>query len=265
MQVAVLADIHANARALKKALKIVDNEGCDKIIILGDLLTYGVDIDETIELIYSRFMNETAILLRGNHDALYRDLLDNKMVYYKSLPTWIKESVDWTICRLPLDLWSKLAFKDQFIISRILFSHANPFGFENWQYLNTTVEHATAVAELKARELGVGVFGHTHRAKWYRCAQIHSGFKLEQFGALDSLGTHILNAGSIGQTRDFSKSVASVLFIDIPNNVKLAPCFKRIFFSWDAIGHMNGLKKSNMSDTTVARLVSFFTNQINAS
>ena len=115
MRVAVLGDIHANVRALQAALKIADEGGYDQLILLGDLLTYGIDVVETLELVGSRLSSGRTVLLRGNHDALYQDLLDGNLAYKYQLPIWIRESVEWTLNRLPLDIWSKLSFKNELI------------------------------------------------------------------------------------------------------------------------------------------------------
>jgi len=89
MRVAVLGDIHANINALRAALKIVDGGGYDRLVMLGDLLTYGVDVVETLELVGERLVGGHTTLLRGNHDALYRDLLLGKYDYINQMPEWI--------------------------------------------------------------------------------------------------------------------------------------------------------------------------------
>lgn len=258
MRVAVLGDIHANMRALKAALKIADAGGYDQLILLGDLLTYGVDVIETLELVGERLASGRAVLLRGNHDALYRDLLAGNSTYHSQLPTWIKESVEWTLDRLPLDAWHQLFFKDDLKIQQFLFSHANPFGPEKWQYLNTAAEHASAAEALLARGMHVGVFGHTHRTKWYRHSDNHGGFESNQFGELDYPAVHVLNAGSIGQPRDRANPVASVLWMTIPDDRITTPSFKLQGFTWDMVGHMRGLAASELSPGTLARLSAFF-------
>jgi predicted phosphodiesterase len=258
MQIAVLGDIHANARSLRAALEIIDSRGYDQLIFLGDLLTYGVDIDETIDLVANRLKDPFTTLLRGNHDALYDDLLIGKITYYDLLPTWIKESVEWTFNRLQQKIWHDLNFKDELVIQKFLFSHANPFGLGRWDYLNTLAEHEKAVDVLKKRELNVGVFGHTHRAKWYRHIDNSGFFELNKSGLLDFPACHILNAGSIGQSREKENLCASVLLVNIPNDFKMIPTFEQQDYSWDVLGHLQGLASSGLSSKTLIRLSNFF-------
>lgn len=258
MRVAVLGDIHANINALRAALKIVDGGGYDRLVMLGDLLTYGVDVVETLELVGERLVGGHTTLLRGNHDALYRDLLLGKYDYINQMPEWIRESIDWTLERLPLNAWNQLFFEDDLIIQQCLFSHANPFGPERWQYLNTELEHANAVEALIAKGMHVGVFGHTHRAKWYRHLDNQGCFELSPFGELDKGAVHILNAGAIGQPREKTNPVAAVLWMTIPDDHISIPNFNLEVFSWDMVGHIHGLASSMFSPATFMRLADFF-------
>ena len=261
MRVAVLGDIHANISALRAALKIVDAGGYDRLVMLGDLLTYGVDVAETIELVGERLLGGHTTLLRGNHDALYRDLLLGKCGYINQLPEWIRESIDWTFGQLPLNAWNQLLFDDDLIIQQCLFSHANPFGIERWQYLNTELEHANAAEALLAKGMHVGVFGHTHRTKWYRHRDHQGCFLSSPFGELDKGAVHILNAGSIGQPRDKKDPVAAVLWMTISDDHTTVPRFKLEVFSWDMVGHINGLASGMFSSDTFMRLAGFFKSQ----
>lgn len=260
MRVAVLGDLHANLRALQAALKIADEGGYDQLIFLGDLLTYGVDVAETLELVGDRLASGHAVLLRGNHDALYRDLLEGNNTYHNQLPTWIKESVDWTLDRLPVDIWSRLSFRDELEIQQFLFSHANPFGPEKWQYLNMESELASAALTLQARRLKVGVFGHTHRAKWYRYFGNHGEIEPNLFGKLDYSAVHVLNAGSIGQPRNRTNPMTAVLWVTMPNDRFCVPSFKLQSFSWDVVGHIQDLIDSDLSPDALTQLIGFFKN-----
>ena len=54
MKIVILSDLHSNFYALKKALKIIDQKGYDMMICLGDILSYGTDIDKVIQIIGNR-------------------------------------------------------------------------------------------------------------------------------------------------------------------------------------------------------------------
>lgn len=210
MRLGVLGDVHANARALREALDVVQSRPIDQLLFLGDLLTYGPDVDEVLDLVEEE-TGDGAILLLGNHDAMYLDLLEGEQGYFDGLPLWIRESVDYTLARLDGERFRGLPFAREFVHGPLLAAHANPFDAEpsgepNWRYLNQVDDYADAAQALRERDLRVGVFGHTHRV---RIVEWPSGrgvtderrtalYAWKALGLEDAL---ILNAGSVGQPR----------------------------------------------------------------
>lgn len=69
MRTAVISDIHANLEALQVVLDHIDKQRVDRIICLGDILGYGPNPVECVDLIAER----CEWSLMGNHDfgALY--------------------------------------------------------------------------------------------------------------------------------------------------------------------------------------------------
>jgi diadenosine tetraphosphatase ApaH/serine/threonine PP2A family protein phosphatase len=61
---AVISDIHANAEALRQVLADIDRRGITRIICLGDIVGYGPDPLEAVDLVRRR----CAWSLMGNHD-----------------------------------------------------------------------------------------------------------------------------------------------------------------------------------------------------
>jgi diadenosine tetraphosphatase ApaH/serine/threonine PP2A family protein phosphatase len=61
---AVISDIHANAEALRTVLADIDRRGISRIICLGDIVGYGPDPLECVDLVRER----CAWSLMGNHD-----------------------------------------------------------------------------------------------------------------------------------------------------------------------------------------------------
>ncbi|MDP3278775.1 MAG: metallophosphoesterase, partial [Deltaproteobacteria bacterium] len=64
----VLSDLHANGRALRAALAHARDHGFDRMVILGDLLTYGIDQDEVLDIVQDLAENCQAKVVLGNHD-----------------------------------------------------------------------------------------------------------------------------------------------------------------------------------------------------
>ena len=48
---AILSDIHGNLFALKEVIKDLNNQKIDQIILLGDLIDYGMQPNEVVEFI----------------------------------------------------------------------------------------------------------------------------------------------------------------------------------------------------------------------
>ena len=62
--VAIISDIHSNAEALKTVLADIDRRGIQTIFCLGDIIGYGPDPGECLDLVASR----STLTLCGNHD-----------------------------------------------------------------------------------------------------------------------------------------------------------------------------------------------------
>ncbi len=69
MRAAVISDIHANFIALQEVLKDIKNEGCDKIICLGDLILAGPQPKDIIDFV----KEQDWIIIQGNTDKLIAD------------------------------------------------------------------------------------------------------------------------------------------------------------------------------------------------
>ena len=265
MRIAVLSDIHANFYALQSAIKIIDKEGCDTMIFLGDILTYGACINQVIDILGNRLKNKNTFLIKGNHDQLYEDIIRNKnSTYYKTLPTWIKEIVNFTVEKMNKSDWKKLNFLDYYIYNDVYFSHANPFAKNDWTYLNNSEKLIKASKILKKNNFHIGIFGHTHRI-------LNSSFSKKKILKKNTLFssnlaidmTHILNAGSIGQPRSKYNPKSSFLYLNFDENYKknlkkIMYNFEIKFFEYPLISHLKTLKESLLSQGTKDKLFSFY-------
>ncbi|PCC67736.1 phosphoesterase, MJ0936 family [Nannocystis exedens] len=64
MRLGLISDIHADHRALLRALDILAERGADKVVCLGDMVEKGLDGDRVVDT-----LREHAIVcVRGNHD-----------------------------------------------------------------------------------------------------------------------------------------------------------------------------------------------------
>ena len=64
MPTAIISDIHGNLDALRVVLEDIDRRGCDSIVCLGDIIGYGPNPLECLDLVRKR----CEFALMGNHD-----------------------------------------------------------------------------------------------------------------------------------------------------------------------------------------------------
>jgi len=234
--VVVVGDVHGNARALRAALLQARSGPLDHLVFVGDLLTYGHDVSEVLDLVGEAQQKDGAVLLIGNHDQMYFDLAQGRRDYLDKLPAWIQDSVALTVKKFdPATLRERLRWSDEWWLGSALFAHANPFGPGDFRYLNSEDDCAAAVEALERRRATLGVFGHTHRAAWRQGEVI------------------LANAGSVGQPRDARGSL--ILRVTLANGTARGS-FEPI--DYDVQGHVAELRRAELPETTIARLVSFF-------
>jgi predicted phosphodiesterase len=255
--VVVMTDIHANARALRRALELARHGPMDRLIVLGDLLTYGFDVTEVIDLVGDAQHREGATLLVGNHDQLYFDLAAGITTYYSGLPGWIRESVDHTMAALDASSLTALRWSPEARMGGTLFAHANPFAFGDWTYLNSPQENERAARALAEQDCSVGVFGHTHRRRMFPDEQVSRDHALGDGQAIERVkvtaSPSIVNPGAIGQPRG-SPGGSSFARLHIGEGLEV----EFVDVDYDAASHVATIHASPLSQATRDRLASFF-------
>lgn len=73
MKFVVVNDVHANSVALADFIDNLLLISFDKLIFLGDALTYGVNVKETISLLHQLERQYDCIFIKGNHEQIYFD------------------------------------------------------------------------------------------------------------------------------------------------------------------------------------------------
>lgn len=179
MRYAIISDVHSNLEALVAVLRSIDKRRIDDVICLGDIVGYGANPDEVIELIKQR----AKYALLGNHDAaVFNDLTYSMMnsfakvalTYNKRLIS--EENLFW-LRNLPVDL----KLKD------ICAVHASPSNPKEWKYVITEEE---AIYEMDFFDESVCLIGHTHVPVIFE----------KKFP--DGRERRLINVGSVGQPRD---------------------------------------------------------------
>jgi len=202
-KILVISDIHANLIALQAVLAHAGT--VDEIWCLGDLVGYGPQPNECIELIKS--LPNTKCLL-GNHDAAAIGMIDlstfNREAGISAI--WTQHVLTETSLEFLRNLPEKLVFEE----AGATIVHGSPRN-PVWEYL---LDIFTASENLAYFDTHVCFAGHTHLPMAYIYS--HSGFtELSSFRNGDSIQINrksIFNPGSVGQPRDQDPRAAYAIF-----------------------------------------------------
>ncbi|HEX7873801.1 MAG TPA: metallophosphoesterase [Sphingobium sp.] len=236
MKIAALTDIHAVSTTLEQALGDARREGFDVLLLMGDLLTYGVAPRETLALVEEAVARDGAILLAGNHDEMYRG--SGAREYLQRLPGWLRETAEWTAAQLPDGAMDGFDWQTHWSAGPLFMAHANPYAFGDWRYINSAEDAEEAAVALAARGFAYGAFGHSHRPRRFDCAA----------------GT-IFTLGSLGQPRDDGNRHMQWTMIEIAKTqVRVSPRL----LPFDSDAHKRAIRASSLSRPTQDRLCGFF-------
>ena len=259
MRIAIISDVHSNSSALREALNIINLEDIDETVFLGDLLTYGCDVNETIEqLMTFSSMNKTHFI-KGNHDQIYFDMQRGTEFQYKPFPKFILESALYTGELLKNNLIDLFEWKESTVIGNVFFSHANALKYGNWSYLNTDDEIIETAKIILENGYSGGVFGHTHRPKLSKYNNLNIIQDVPFNGNVIKFPSKVgkcfvANPGSVGQPRGMQPSL---LFMNISeSDVGLE--IKTI--NYDVSSHIDTIETSKLTQTTKTKLISYYKN-----
>ncbi|MEK7485526.1 MAG: metallophosphoesterase [Planctomycetota bacterium] len=235
-KIAILADIHSNLAALEAVFEDMDREGpIDRVICLGDVVGYGPQPKECLDLLLTRASPSDIIL--GNHEAALigkKFLLNGKNLTIDSyFHEAARKAINWTLTQLQdpdvpavsgeVALRPKYRFlldlKCEIIENEILFVHAmldKEDLFKTILYIDENDQFKNAIRSfnyMKKNKFKLNFHGHHHvPGLWY----IHGAkVKYNKFATLKGYEKEtelnidlpkkseaLINVGSVGQPRD---------------------------------------------------------------
>ncbi len=154
MRIALMADIHANRRALEACLAHARIARTDRFVFLGDFVGYGPEPQEVVERI-AHELAKGALAVAGNHDHAVGETRE-------SMTSDAETAMAWTRGQLGTEAREFLAtlpmrYEDE---SR-LYVHASPQTYPAWIYVN---DPSAAKRALEASRAQSVFCGHTHVA-----------------------------------------------------------------------------------------------------
>lgn len=198
MKIALISDIHGNLPALEACLKKIDALAPDVILCLGDLVGYGPQPNEVIEVIRGRNIP----CVEGNHDAgvngrmpvgFFRE--PNQSLIRWTAEHLTAENMEY-LSGLKLSYSSGELREAYPVLAALpddyfLMVHASPSRPERWDYLNSAIACRKVLEEFPHQFVFVG---HTHIP-----ALVAN--ELGVFG-LEPGFRFVANPGAVGQNRD---------------------------------------------------------------
>lgn len=218
---AIISDIHSNLEALTTVLADIDNRGIKKIYCLGDVVGYGPNPKECLDLVIAR----TELCVLGNHDYAVLYEPTNFNLGAETASYWTREVLeDEPMSQVSQSRWKYLGHQQMRynmqmklgeVDAEVCFVHASPRKpINEYVFPDDVYTTPAKVSALFERTKHICFIGHTHLP----------GVFLEDpdFYAPDELGNSypiipdekaIINVGSVGQPRDRDPR-ASYVFIE---------------------------------------------------
>ncbi len=196
MSIAIISDIHGNLEALSTALDYIDRQGIKDIYCLGDIVGYGPNPNECVEIVRQR----SKVVLMGNHD--YAAIGLARIEYFNE---YAKMATYWTMDRLTKknqDFIKQLPFIYQ--TDSMIMVHASPSKPSHWYYILSLND---AIMEMQSFTQNICFVGHSHvPVVFNQKTTIKENFIIEPNQK------YIVNVGSVGQPRDGDPRLCFVVY-----------------------------------------------------
>lgn len=192
MRYGIFSDVHANLEALKAVISAYQKEDIDIYLCGGDVIGYGADPNECVELVKKTAM----ITVAGNHDWAGVDLfpVDYFNPYAKQAILWTKRNLT-EQSRYFLESL-KLVYKNE-DLTLVHGTLDNPIEF------NYILDDYTARLTFQLMETPLCFIGHSHVTGIFIQEQDQRIYYQQiSYLKLKDKFKYIINVGSVGQPRD---------------------------------------------------------------
>jgi diadenosine tetraphosphatase ApaH/serine/threonine PP2A family protein phosphatase len=210
----IFSDLHANLQAAEAVFADARGRGFDRSVCLGDLVGYGANPNEVIDLV--RRLKPDA-LVRGNHDKAACGITEGT-----AFNDAARAALAWTRDALTPEsaAWLRALPAGPIPMEGMLLSHGSPLDEEAY-----ILGLADAGAAMEEQALPLALFGHTHYAGAFvampgdapRVVLFPHGGSL----SLPAGSRCLLNPGSMGQPRDSDPRAAYALHDDATGVVEV--------------------------------------------
>jgi len=209
MRFAVIADIHGNLEALQTVLQDIKDQGCTHHVCLGDVVGYGANPKECLDIIRGIGMP----CVKGNHDEYCST--DEVL---EGFNPHAAEAVHWT--RRQLSEQDKQWLRDlkySRMVNNFTIVHATLDAPHRWGYVFDKLAAATSFTY---QNTAVCFFGHTHVPVAFMRDTVVRGGTYSKF-KVDPAKKYFVNVGAVGQPRDNNPKAAYVVYDMLEGTMEL--------------------------------------------
>ncbi len=221
MKHAILSDIHGNLDALEAVLASAKAEGVDEFLCLGDVVGYGAQPRECLDLVQTICSHVVA----GNHDFAVFGRIETEFFNAHA-----KRSTAWTREQLGEE-------RLEFLGSLPLVEHCDGFSIvhatldtpELFGYVHSTYDAFLSLCRLPG---DVCFIGHSHVPITFTRRRFIT-YSFESEVTIERGVKTLVNVGSVGQPRDNCPLAAYAIYDSTARLV----CIRRVPYDVDAAAH----------------------------
>ncbi len=233
---AIISDIHSNTEALSAVLADIDAQGAQRVICLGDVVGYGPNPKECLDLVRSR----AEVCLMGNHDyaVMYEPSKFNlgaetacfwTRAQFEAEPDQQRKADRWEFLG---QLKVKHAISGEpWGMGELVFAHGSPRRPVNEYIFPDDIYNSPSKVQWQFERFGQLCFvGHTHvPGVFLDTPDFYSPDELDGVFEVETGRKALINVGSVGQPRDRDNRASYVLVEE--GKVR----FRRISYNVDAV------------------------------
>ena len=239
MRYGLFSDIHGNQEAFETVLDALKDERIDTFWCLGDVVGYGANPNECLELVWGL----TTDVIAGNHDFAAVGKVDLTCFNRNAA-----EAALWTMQNLTRDgrhYLSNLPFERK--QDHVLAVHATPSEPQKWGYI-LSLPQAELEFHALPDDVSVCFVGHTHDPVIFcdhdgKCGEV-PGNQCQ----MKADCRYIINVGSVGQPRDGDPRAAYCVYDSDNAQVEI----KRIIY--DVETAQKKIRRAGLPDFLATRL-----------
>lgn len=201
----IMSDIHGNLEALEAVLAELDAVKVDTIFCLGDIVGYGANPNECVDLIRGRDIT----CLMGNHDR--EAVSEDDPISFNDEA---RAAILWTRGLLTAENAEFLrGLPARKTVGRAtMLCHGSPRSVDEYIFSASRASTVLAWLQVQAPTVRLLFFGHTHLQMYISTAPKDKVGDLSEPVRLQRNYIHLVNPGSVGQPRDGFRAASFLVY-----------------------------------------------------